>query len=92
MIGKDNLPFARRTFILMSLALAIGSFDIQSALANDCGAYCKARTVRAICHDLIVGKGLTGRERDIEFEKCKVDPMTGRQIEDITERATDLLD
>ena len=92
MIGKDSLPFARRTFILMSFALAIGSFEIQPTLANNCGAYCKARTVRAICHDLVVAKGLTGRERDTEFEKCKVDPMTHRQIEDITDRATDLLD
>ena len=92
MIAKDNLLFAPRTFILMSVALAIGAFDIQSTFANDCGAYCKARTVRAICHDVVVAKGLTGRERDGEFEKCKVDPMTHRQIEEITDRATNLLD
>jgi hypothetical protein len=92
MIAKDNLPFAARTFILMAFALAVGSFDIQSAFANNCGAYCRARTVRAICHDVVVAKGLTGRERDIEFDKCKVDPVTHRQIEEITDRATDLLD
>jgi hypothetical protein len=92
MIGKDCLLFAPRTFILMSFALAIGSFDIQSGFANGCGAYCKARTVRTICHDVVVAKGLTGRERDIAFEKCKVDPMTHRQVEEITDRGTDLLD
>ena len=92
MIGKDNLLFARQTFILTSFALALGSFDIPSTFANDCGAYCKARAVRALCHGVVVAKGLTGHERNIEFEKCKVDPMTHRQIEEITDRATDLLD
>ena len=92
MIAKDSLLFAARTFILMSFALAIGSFDIQSTLAGGCGAYCKARTVRAICHDVVVAKGLTGRQRDSEFERCKVDPLTHRQIEEITDRAADLLD
>jgi hypothetical protein len=71
--------------IIMSLALGIGSLDSQSALADVCGGYCKARTVRAVCHDAVIAKGLTGRLRDVEFEKCKVDPTIHRQIEELTD-------
>ena len=70
---------------VISLALAIGLLDSQSALADACGGYCKARAVRAICHDAAIAKGLTGRLRDVAFEKCKVDPMTHRQIEELTD-------
>jgi hypothetical protein len=79
---KNDLRGTSLAAITLSLALTIGLLDSQSALADSCGGYCKARAVRAICHDAVTAKGLTGLQRHIEFEKCKVDPMTHRQIEE----------
>ncbi len=82
MHSKNDLRRTPPAAIILSLALTIGLLDSQSVLADGCGAYCKARAVRAICHHAVLAKGLTGLQRHVEFEKCKVDPMTHRQIED----------
>jgi hypothetical protein len=79
---KNDLRRALLAAIILSLSLTIALLDSQPALANGCGGYCKARALRAICHDAVLAKGLTGPQRHIEFEKCKVDPMTHRQIEE----------
>jgi|HubBroStandDraft_6_1064221.scaffolds.fasta_scaffold755569_1 hypothetical protein len=82
MHGKNDLRRTLLAAIILSLALTIGFLDSQSALADGCGGYCKARAVRSICHDAVIAKGLTGLQRHVEFEKCKVDPMTHRQVEE----------
>jgi hypothetical protein len=76
----------------VSFGLGIGLFESQPSFADSCGAYSEARQVRAICHDIVKGKGLTGHQRDIEFDKCKVDPMTHRHIEEITEESNEFFE
>jgi hypothetical protein len=44
------------------IALAFVLSDVASSSA-ECGGYCEARQVRAICHDA-------------EFNKCKSDPLS----------------
>ena len=85
MYTKNDLRRTSLAAIILSLALTIGLLDSQSALAGDCGGYCKARAVRAVCHDAVLAKGLTGLQRHVEFEKCKADPMTHRQVEELTD-------
>ena len=85
MVSKYDFDLVPRAVIIASFALGIELFEIQPSLADSCGAYCKIRQVRTICHDIVKGKGLTGRQRDIEFDKCKVDPTTYIRIEEISE-------
>jgi hypothetical protein len=73
-------------------AFGIALFDPQPSFADSCGAYCKARQVRANCHDIVNGKGLAGHQRDIEFDKCKVDPMTHKRIEELTEDSNEIFE
>jgi hypothetical protein len=82
---KSDFDWAPRAVIIVSFALGMGLFYSQPSLADSCGAYCKVIRVRAICHDVVKGRGLTGHQRDVEFDKCKVDPMTHKQIEEITD-------
>jgi hypothetical protein len=65
---------ALKTVLLASMALAFGLTDIWPSSA-ECGGYCEARQVRAICHRALATQNLEAYERDAEFEKCKADPM-----------------
>ena len=85
MFGKCDFDWTPLAVIIASFVLGIRLIESQPSFADSCGAYCKARQVRAICHDIVEGKGLTGHQRDIEFDKCKVDPMTDQHIDEITE-------
>jgi hypothetical protein len=85
MVSKYDFDLAPRAVIIASFALGIELFEIQPSLGDSCGTYCKIRQVRTICHDVVKGKGLTGHQRDIEFDKCKVDPTTHTRIEEISE-------
>jgi hypothetical protein len=92
MFRQRNLPWAPWAATIATFAFGAVIFESQSAVGGTCGAYCKARQVRAICHDTVKSKGLTGYPRDLEFEKCKVDPTTHKQLEELTddtENATD---
>jgi hypothetical protein len=64
---------ARKSVIVASIALAFGLADVPRSFA-ECGGYCAARHVRAVCHDAVARQDLGARERDAEFEKCKADP------------------
>jgi hypothetical protein len=74
MSKKSGLAWAPRTIVVSSMALASGLADVHSSIAG-CGAYCEARQVRAMCHQAIKDQHLKAHERDVEFEKCKADPM-----------------
>jgi hypothetical protein len=87
-----NVRWVPWAVIAVSLALGNALFNSQLSFADSCGEYCKARQVRTICHDVVTSKGLNGHQRDVEFEKCKVDPMTHKQIQDFTDDTRDSLD
>jgi hypothetical protein len=42
----------------------------------ECGGYCEARQVRAICHHAVASQDLKAHKRDAEFEKCASDPLS----------------
>jgi hypothetical protein len=92
MIRKIDLSRAFSAAIVGSLALSIGLFELQSSFAGPCGGYCKARQVRAICHDVVSSRGLTGYQRNAEFDKCKLDPTTHRRIEEVVDDTREIFD
>jgi hypothetical protein len=65
--------------------LSILLFYSWSSFGDDCGAYCNARQIRDVCHEAIKSKGLNSDQRDVEFQKCKVDPMAYKQIEELVD-------
>jgi hypothetical protein len=67
--------WAPRTVIVALIALAFGLADVRQSYAG-CGGYCKARQVRALCNHAVKVQGLKAHKRDIEFEKCKADPVS----------------
>jgi hypothetical protein len=91
MLKKRGLAWAPRIIIVSSMALAAGLADVQSSIAG-CGGYCEARQVRAMCHQAINVQGLKAHERNVEFEKCKADPVNYLQIEELTDDTEDSLD
>jgi hypothetical protein len=92
MFKKSDLSWAPRAIIIVSMAFGIGLFDSRSSFAEGCGAYCKARLVRAICHDAVKSKGVKGHQIEVEFEKCKVDPITHKRIQELAEDTKNSLD
>ena len=84
LLKKSKLRWVPKTVAVSSIALAIGLADVHSSIA-DCGGYCKARQVRAMCHQAILNQGLKGHERDVSFEKCKADPMDYLQLEGLAD-------
>ncbi len=82
---KGQLNWAPRIVIIALLSLGLAEFDSQSSFAGGCGGYCKARQVRAFCHEAVRTKGLEDRQRDVEFERCKDDPTTRRRIEQLAD-------
>ena len=74
------------------IALFLGLFYSWSSFGDGCGAYCKARQVRDFCHETVKSKGLTGDQRDVEFEKCKAYQMTYKQIEELVDDTRDNLE
>lgn len=91
MLKKSGLAWAPRTIIVSSMALASGLADVHSSIAG-CGGYCEARQVRAMCHQAIKVQGLQAHERNVEFDKCKADPMNYLQFEELTDDTEDSLD
>jgi hypothetical protein len=73
-----------RTLIFLSFGLALDLAGAHSSFAA-CGAYCEVRQARAICHHAVGAQGLKVRERDAEFEKCKVDPLNYSGIEELAD-------
>jgi hypothetical protein len=58
-----------------SIALAVVLSGVTQASA-ECGGYCEARQVRAICHHAVASQDLKPHKRDAEFEKCASDPLS----------------
>ena len=75
---------AARLVIVASISLALGLADMPQSFAG-CGAYCEARQALAICHHAVEAQGLNVRERDAEFEKCKGDPASYLQLEELAD-------
>jgi len=91
MFKASKLGWAPKIFVVSTIALAIGLADVRSSVAG-CGGYCAARQVLAICHQATVIQGLKGHERDVEFEKCKADPMAYLQLDEFADDLEDGLD
>jgi len=45
-----------------------------------------------MCHQAIKVQGLKDHQRNVEFDKCKADPMNYLQIEELTDDTEDSLD
>ena len=91
MSKKSGLAWAPRTIVVSAIALATGLGDVRLSIAG-CGGYCQARQVRAMCHQAIKVQGLKDRDRVVEFEKCKADPLSYLQIEELTDDTENSLD
>ena len=87
---RSNFQGAFRSAI--PLLLAFGASGSPPTLAGDCGAYCKARMVRALCHHEAMAKAPDVHQRNLEFERCKVDPRVHEQVEQLTDNDMDGLD
>lgn len=61
--------------IVASIAMASLLSGVTKSSA-ECGGYCEARQVRAICHHAVMSQDLKAHKRDAEFEKCKSDPLS----------------
>jgi hypothetical protein len=85
MFVKNEVSWTPRSVVVALSLLGIGLFYSWSYRDDGCGAHCKARQVRDFCHESIKSKDLNGDQRDVEFEKCKVDPMTYNQIEELVD-------
>lgn len=91
MSKKSGLAWAPRTIVISAIAVTTGLGDVHLSIAG-CGGYCEARQVRAMCHQAIKVQGLNARERVVEFEKCKSDPLSYLQIEELTDDTEHTLD
>ena len=90
MIGISDRQWVTRAVIIVAFTVVIALFGSNSSFADGCGTYCKARQVRAICHNTLINQGIKGHHRDVAFGKCKVDPHTHKQIERIADDAGDI--
>ena len=84
MIAKSSRGWAANTVIVASISLAFGLAGLRQSFAG-CGGYCEARQAIAICHPAVRAQGLNIRERDAEFEKCKADPASYLQLEELAD-------
>jgi hypothetical protein len=48
--------------------------------------------VRALCHHEAMAKAPDVHQRNLEFERCKVDPRIHEQVEQLTDNDMDGLD
>jgi hypothetical protein len=90
MFMKNEISFTPRPVVIALFVLSIGL--VYSQFAASCGSYCKARQVRDFCQEIVKSKGLTGDRRDVEFDRCKIDPMTYKQIDELVDDTTDSLE
>jgi hypothetical protein len=85
-IGKSSRGWVAHSVIVASIALAFGLADARQSFAG-CGGYCEARQARAICDDAVRAQGLRAQAREAEFEKCKADPASYLQLDELTDDA-----
>jgi hypothetical protein len=85
-IPGSSKALAAHLAMVAGIALAFGLADMRQSFAG-CGGYCDARQARAMCHQAVKVQGLKAREREAEFEKCKADPASYLQLEELTDDA-----
>jgi hypothetical protein len=83
-MGKSSRMLVARSMLVASIALAFGLSDVRQSFAG-CGGYCEAQQARAMCHQAVRVQVLKAREREAEFEKCKADPSSYLQLEELTD-------
>lgn len=81
---KRDFSWVSRAIITVMLVAGVGLAGAHSSLAG-CAGYCEARQARVLCHNAIKFIGLKGHQRDLEFEKCKRDPIAYLQLEELTD-------
>ena len=86
MINDNMQGWAAHSVVVASIALVFGLVGARQSLAG-CGGYCEARQARVICHDAVKAQGLQRQARDVEFEKCKADPASYLQLDQLTDDA-----
>ena len=86
MINDNTQGWVARSIVVASIALAFGLAGARQSVAG-CGGYCEARQARAICHDAVKAQGLRAQAREAEFEKCKADPASYLQLDQLTDDA-----
>ena len=86
MVNDNMQGWAARSVAVASIALAFGLADERQSFAG-CGGYCEARQARAVCHDAVKAQGLRAQAREAEFEKCKADPASYLQLDELTDDA-----
>ena len=86
MITASSSGWGARSVIVAGMALAFGLAGMGQSFAG-CGGYCDARQARAMCHQAVKVLGLKAQEREVEFEKCKTDPASYLQLEELTDDA-----
>jgi hypothetical protein len=84
MISNSSSGWLARAVIVASIAVALGLAAAPRSFAG-CGGYCEARQARATCHHAVTVQGLLAQTREAEFEKCKADPTSYLQLEEITD-------
>lgn len=84
MIAKRSSGWAADAVIVASISLSFGLAGLRQSFAG-CAGYCEARQALAICHHAVKAQGLNVRERDAEFEKCKGDPASYLQLEELAD-------
>ena len=92
MVSKSDRswpPWAA-TIVLLALGIVLG--EAGPCFADGCGGYYKARQVLAICHDVVKAKGVKSHQRIVEFEKCKNNSETQKQIQELAVECVDRLD
>jgi len=86
-VANDNRQGrTARLVIVASIALTFGLAASTQSFAG-CGGYCEAQNARAICHDAVRAQGLKAQQRDLEFDKCKADPASYAQPDQLTNDA-----
>jgi hypothetical protein len=90
-IAKSSWGWAARCVVVASIALAFGLVDAQPSFAG-CGGYCEARQARAICHHALKAQGLRAEAREAEFEKCKADPASYLELDQLTDDAETIVE
>ena len=81
---ESSRGWTARSITIASVALAFGLIGARQSFAG-CGGYCEARQARAMCHQAVEVEGLKAREREAEFEKCKADPASYLELEELTD-------
>ena len=91
MINDNTQGSAARSVVVASIALVFGLAATRQSFAG-CGGYCEARQARAICHHAVKVQDLQRQQREAEFEKCKADPASYLELDQLTDDAETIVE